>query len=163
MTDMNDMTNVLDPVRRLYALSAGVRGARVSEGEIDAPFDVVWPLLADLDGEFGRLVPDLRRLRVVRVEGDRVEAVARSRFGMRARFDGVRRPGWIWLQSRFVLVGVAATATPDGHRTRVAFTGGVRIPGRAALVPVGVGRAGRRVLARLAVRVRPQSPGEPPP
>ncbi|MDP5312707.1 hypothetical protein [Streptomyces poriferorum] len=28
-------------------------------------------------------------------------------------------------------------------------TGGVRVPGRTALVPVGVGRAGRKVLGRL--------------
>ncbi|WP_406517854.1 hypothetical protein [Streptomyces sp. NBC_00826] len=73
---------------------------------------------------------------------------------MHARFHGVRRPGWLWLQSRFVLIGLAAapSLTTDGH-TRVAFTGGVRLPGRAALVPIGVSRAGRRVLDRLAVRV----------
>ncbi|MCX4823808.1 hypothetical protein OG883_28830 [Streptomyces sp. NBC_01142] len=149
---VNWPTADLDCVRRLYALAAGVRGARVSEREIAAPFDEVWPLLADLDGELGRLVPDMRRLRVVRVDGDRVEAVALSRFGMRARFDGVRRPGWIWLQSRFVLIAVAASPAGNGAATRVAFTGGVRIPGRAALIPVGVGRAGRRVLGRLATR-----------
>ena len=142
----------LDPVRRLYALAAGVRGARVTEREIPAPYEEIWPLLSDLDGELGRLVPDMRRLRVTRIDGDRVEAVARSRFGMRARFDGVRRPGWVWLQSRFVLIGVAATPSADRAATRVAFTGGIRIPGRAALVPVGVGRAGRRVLGRLAAR-----------
>lgn len=141
----------LDPVRRLYALAAGVGGARVSEREIDAPYATVWPLLADLDGELARLVPDMRRLKVTAIDGDRVKATARSRFGPVARFEGVRRPGWIWLQSRFVLFGMAATPTPDGH-TRVAFTGGVRVPGRAALIPVGVERAGRRVLDRLAVR-----------
>lgn len=66
----------------------------------------------------------------------------------------MRRPGWLWLQSRFVLIGIAAAPVPDrpGH-TLVAFTGGVRVPGRAALVPVGVRRAGRKVLARLDARV----------
>ncbi|MCG7526052.1 hypothetical protein MHW47_16580 [Streptomyces sp. OfavH-34-F] len=144
----------LDPVRRLRVLAAGVSGARVTVREIAAPCADVAPLLADVDGELARLVPDMRRLRLTRAEGDRVEAQARSRFGMRARFHGVRRPGWLWLQSRFVLIGIAAAPAPDrpGH-TLVAFTGGVRVPGRAALVPVGVGRAGRGVLARLAVRV----------
>lgn len=66
----------------------------------------------------------MRRLELTRADGDRVEAVARSRFGMHARFHGVRRPGWLWLQSRFVLIGLAAapSLTTDGH-TRVAFTG----------------------------------------
>ncbi|MFF8845919.1 hypothetical protein ACF08N_24900 [Streptomyces sp. NPDC015127] len=145
----------LDPVRRLYALAAGVRGATVSERVVAAPYAEIVPLLADVDGELARLVPDMRRLRVTREDGDRVEAVARSRFGFRARFEGVRRPGWVWLQSRFVLIGVAAAPGDAPGTTRVAFTGGVRVPGRAALVPVGVGRAGRRVLGRLAERVAP--------
>lgn len=144
----------LDPVRRLHALAAGVRGARVTTREIPAPCAAVEPLLADIGGELAFLVPDMRRLRLTRVEGDRVEAVARSRFGMHARFRGVRRPGWLWLQSRFVLIGIAAapSETTPGH-TLVAFTGGVRVPGRAALVPVGVGRAGRKVLGRLEARL----------
>lgn len=144
----------LDPVRRLHALAAGVRGARVTTREIPVPCAAVEPLLADIGGELAFLVPDMRRLRLTRVEGDRVEAVARSRFGMHARFRGVRRPGWLWLQSRFVLIGIAAapSETTTGH-TLVAFTGGVRVPGRAALVPVGVGRAGRKVLGRLEARL----------
>ncbi|MGW1183125.1 hypothetical protein ACWD7Y_17295 [Streptomyces drozdowiczii] len=144
----------LDPVRRLHVLAAGVPGARVTTREIAAPCAEVEPLLADIGGELALLVPDMRRLRLTRTDGDRVEAVARSRFGMHARFRGVRRPGWLWLQSRFVLIGIAAAPVPDrpGH-TLVAFTGGVRVPGRAALVPVGVRRAGRKVLARLDARV----------
>ncbi|WP_329591487.1 hypothetical protein OG195_24615 [Streptomyces sp. NBC_01362] len=147
-------TPEIDPVRRLHTLAAGIRGALVTTREIPAPYATVRPLLADIDGELSRLVPDMRRLELTRADGDRVEAVARSRFGMHARFHGVRRPGWLWLQSRFVLIGLAAapSLTTDGH-TRVAFTGGVRLPGRAALVPIGVSRAGRRVLDRLAVRV----------
>jgi len=147
-------TAPLDPVRRLRVLAAGVPGARVTTREIAVPCAEVEPLLADVDGELALLVPDMRRLRLTRADGDRVEAVARSRFGMHARFHGVRRPGWLWLQSRFVLIGIAATpsAARPGH-TLVAFTGGVRVPGRAALVPVGVGRAGRKVLDRLDARL----------
>ncbi|MEV6006656.1 hypothetical protein AB0M29_07605 [Streptomyces sp. NPDC051976] len=141
-----------DPVRRLHALAAGVRGARVTERVIDAPLATVWPLVADLEGEFGRIVTDMARVRVVGRDGDRLEAVARSRFGPRARFDGVLRPGWCWLQSRFLLIGIAATEAPDGLTTTVAFTGGVRLPGRAALLPLGVRAEGRRSLARLAER-----------
>ncbi|WP_369259388.1 hypothetical protein [Streptomyces sp. R35] len=137
----------LDPVRRLRVLAAGVRGAHVTEGFVAAPYDRVWALLADLEGAFGRITPDMRGLRVVRLDGVRVEALVRSKYGMRARLRGEQRPGWCWLQSRFLLIGVAAA--PDGDGTRVAFTGGVRVPGRAALVPLGVRREGERSLRRL--------------
>jgi len=137
----------LDPVRRLRVLAAGVRGAHVTEGFVPAPYDRVWALLGDLEGAFGRITPDMRGLRVVRLDGVRVEALVRSKYGMRARLRGEQRPGWCWLQSRFLLIGVAAA--PDGDGTRVAFTGGVRVPGRAALVPLGVRREGERSLRRL--------------
>jgi hypothetical protein len=138
----------LDEVRRLRVLAAGIPGAHVTERVLDAPFAQVWALLGDLEGSFGIIEPDMRHVRVTRTDGEHLEARARSRFGMRARFDGVRRPGWCWLQSRFLLIGVAAAPEPGGG-TRVAHTGGVRVPGRAALVPLGVRRAGGRALDRL--------------
>lgn len=47
----------------------------------------------------------------------------------------------------------ALAAGADGdHHTRVAMTGGVRLPGRAALLPFGVDRAARQSLRRLANR-----------
>ncbi|WP_306185168.1 hypothetical protein [Streptomyces sp. MK5] len=58
------------------------------------------------------------------------------------------RAGWCWLQSRFLLIGMAAT--PEGPGTRVAFTGGVRLPSRAALAPLGVRREGARSVEKLA-------------
>jgi hypothetical protein len=142
----------LDPVRRLRVLAAGVRGARIAERVLPAGFDQVWAALSDLDGEFCRIQPDMYRVRVLRVDGERVEALAYSRFGMRARFHGVLRPGWCWLQSRFLLVGMAAHAEPGGG-TRVALTGGIRVPGRAALVPIGVERESQRTLDRLTRRL----------
>ncbi|MFD9487396.1 hypothetical protein [Streptomyces sp. NPDC059991] len=140
-------TTDLDPVRRLHALAGGIRGAHVTEAHIDASFERVWALLDDLEGTFGQVVPDMERLCVVRRQGERVEALARSKYGMRARLRGVQRPGWCWLQSRFLLLGVAAA--PDGQGTRVAFTGGVRLPARAALIPLGVRREGSRSVQRL--------------
>ncbi|WP_327355963.1 hypothetical protein [Streptomyces sp. NBC_01304] len=148
-------TTDLDPVRRLHALAAGVRGAQVSERLIEAPFDQVWPILADLEGELGRVLPDMRGVRITHRNGEQVTAVAHSKYGFRARLAGVQRPGWCWLQSRFLLVGVAAVA--EGPDTRVALTGGVRVPGRAALVPVGVGLSGRRSLDRLGSLFSPPS------
>ncbi|MET8745692.1 hypothetical protein [Streptomyces sp. NPDC004728] len=137
----------LDPVRRLHVLAGGIRGAYVTEAHMDAPFERVWALLGDLEGAFGQVVPDMERLRVVCRQGELVEALAHSRYGMRARLRGVQRPGWCWLQSRFLLLGVAAA--PEGRGTRVAFTGGVRLPAQAALIPLGVRREGSRSVQRL--------------
>ena len=141
-------TTGLDPVRRLHVLAAGISGAHVTEAYVDAPFARVWSLLGDLEGGFGQVVPDMERLRVTGRHGERVEARVISKYGPRARLRGVQRPGWCWLQSRFLLIGVAAA--PEGTGTRVAFTGGVRVPSRAALVPVGVRREGARSVERLA-------------
>lgn len=144
-------TAELDPVRRLAVLAAAIPGARVATRVISAPFDDVWAVMSDLEGALGRFQPELRRLRVTRADGERLEALARSRLGMRARFDVVLRPGWCWMRSRFLLVGMAARPDPAG--TMVALTGGVRVPGRAALVPLFVGLANRRAADRLAALV----------
>lgn len=141
----------LDPVRRLAVLAAAIPGARVASRIVAAPFDEVWAVMSDLEGELGRFQADLRRVRVTHRDGGRLEAVARSRWGMRARFEVRLSPGWCWMQSRFLLIGMAAR--PDGSGTLVALTGGIRVPGRAALVPVLVGFANRRAADRLAARV----------
>ncbi|MFI6580888.1 hypothetical protein [Embleya sp. NPDC050493] len=141
----------VDAVARLRTLTAAIPGARVVEGVVPAPFADVWAVMGDLEQGFGRFQPDMRHVRVSRRDGDRVEAYARSRYGMRARFDGILRPGWCWLQSRFVIIGMAAVAEHD--TTRVALTGGVRVPGRAAIVPIGTERELRLALARLHTAV----------
>ena len=138
----------IDQIARLRALAAGVRGAAVTERTVAAGFDAVWALLSDFEGSFGLIEPDMRNVRVVAAGDGRVELLARSRFGMLARLVGVHRPGWFWAQSRFLVIGMAAAPAPGGA-TRVALTGGIRIPGRAALAPVGVRRAARGALDRL--------------
>jgi hypothetical protein len=147
----------LDAVRRLRVLAAPIRGATVTERVVDGSVERVWALLSDLEGSFCDIQPDMRKVRVLHRDGDRLVALANSRYGMRARFDGVLRPGWCWLQSRFLLIGMAAAAEPGGG-TRVALTGGVRVPGRAALVPIGVRREAERALDRLQRRLGANEP-----
>jgi hypothetical protein len=151
-------TSELDDVRRLRVMAAAIPGAWVAERTMDADIGEVWAVMGDLEGEFTRFQPDMRRLRVTRVDGERLEAVAHSRYGMRARFDGVLRPGWCWLQSRFLIIGMAATAAEHGG-TRIALTGGVRVPGRAAIVPIGARRELRHAMNRLEARLRDRHPG----
>ncbi|MFC1432996.1 hypothetical protein ACEZDB_20340 [Streptacidiphilus sp. N1-3] len=138
-----------DQVRRLRVLAAGISGARVAERLIPAPFERVWAIVADLENEFGTFEPDMRRV-VVRQVGDRTEAYAQGRLGLRARFDVDLELGWCWMQSRFLMIGIAAAPAPGG--TLVAATGGIRVPGRAALLPVTALPANRRALRRLAAR-----------
>jgi hypothetical protein len=146
----------LDPVRRLAVLAAAIPGAVVASRIVAAPFDEVWAVMSDLEGDFGRFQADLHRVRVTRRDGERLEAVARSRWGMRARFEVLLRPGLCWMQSRFLLIGMAARPDPAG--TLVALTGGIRVPGRAALLPVLVGWANRRAADRLAALVIARRP-----
>ncbi|GGT77576.1 hypothetical protein GCM10010207_87430 [Streptomyces atratus] len=53
------------------------------------------------------------------------------------------------MQSRFLLLVLGVAAAPEGPGTRVAFTGGVRLPTHAALIPLGVRREGSRSVQRL--------------
>ena len=149
MTDTAD----LDSVRRLHVMAASIPGAHLTERVVPAPFDAVWGVMSDLEGSFGAFQPDMRSVRVTRRDGDRLEVLARSHFGLRARFDVVLQPGWCWMQSRFVIIGMAAAAALPGG-TRIALTGGVRIPGRAAILPLLVKREGATSMRRLTDLVR---------
>jgi hypothetical protein len=91
---------------------------------------------------------DMNSIESMERDADRLRMLVRSRWGLRAQLEGTVHPGWCWLQSRFLLIGMAAALEPAGG-TRVALTGGVRIPGRAALIPLGVRRESTKSLNRL--------------
>lgn len=150
----------LDTIRRLRALAAAVPGAFVAETTLDAPFEQVWAVAADLEHELPAYLPDVRSFTITGRDGERLQAYARGYAGLRARFDIVLRPGWCVMRSRFLLGGLAAV--PDGQRTRFAFLGGVHIPAQRAAAPALaiVGNwAAPRVLSRFADRVHQRDPG----
>lgn len=145
----------LDAIRRLRVLEAAVPGAVAAETTLDAPFDRVWAVAADLERELPRYLRDVRSLHITRTDGERLEAYARGYAGLRARFDIVLRPGWCVMRSRFLLGAMAAV--PDGERTRFAFLAGVHIPAQPIAAPLlaAIGRlAAPRVLANFSERVR---------
>jgi hypothetical protein len=128
-------------------MASAIPGAAVVERTIAVPFDRVWDVAGDLEEGFARYQTDMRKLRVVAGRGEHFVATARSRFGFRARLSVILRPGWCWMQSRFLLVGVAASPCPEG--TLVALTGGVRVPGHAMIIPVLARHESAHALRRL--------------
>ncbi|MEU4195789.1 hypothetical protein AB0E69_28065 [Kribbella sp. NPDC026611] len=137
----------LTDVERFRALAAGVPGAVVTERVLQEEPDQVKALLADLD-TFAAIQADLTSATLLEQDGDRVVVLARGKRGQRARLTGQLRPGWCWLQSRFLIIGMAAAPEPGGG-TRVALTGGIRVPGRAAIVPIRVRQESTKTLDRL--------------
>jgi hypothetical protein len=140
----------LDPVRRLRVLAAAIPGCVLLERVVPAPFEAVWAVAADLERELPRYQPHVRAFRITRVEGDRLQGLASGYGGLRARFDAVLRPGWCWMQSRFLLFGLAAVPVPGG--TLLARAGSSRAPGTALLRPLRA-RGLARELDRLEQRV----------
>lgn len=141
----------IDPVRRLLALAAGIPGGVVVEAIIPAPFERVWGIAGDLEREVARSEWHVRSLRIIRRDGDRLEALVVGPAGVRDRFAAVLRPGWCVMQGRALWIGMAATPAPGG--TRFALAAGLRVPGAGRLRPLvrrGVDRSLRRLARRLA-------------
>ena len=142
----------LTDVERFRALAAGVPGAAVTERVLPQDPEQVAQMLADLD-VFAEIHADLVKATLEKRDGDRVVVRARGARGQRARLEGQLRPGWCWLQSRFLIIGMAVAAEP-GCGTRVALTGGIRVPGRAAIVPIRVRQESNKTLDRLQELLR---------
>ncbi|MEU8122647.1 hypothetical protein AB0C21_28390 [Spirillospora sp. NPDC049024] len=143
----------LDPVRHLRVMAASIPGAAYAELVLARSVNEVWAVAGDLETEFPMLLGDVRAMSIAHADGEHLEAIAVGRLGQRARFDVVLRPGWCWMQSRFLHGGMAAA--PEGDGTRVAFLGALRIPGvRLAGPIVRRLRLGNRVLHRLEARLQ---------
>ncbi len=146
----------LDPVRRLQVIAATTPGVIYADQHIPAPFGTVWAVASDLENELPRIIPDVRSFEITGSAAGRLRARARSRIGLRARFDVVLRPGWCLMQSRFLVFGMAAVPEADG--TRFAGLAALRIPGARLLAPVNqrllTQQLGHGAIGRLAERVR---------
>ncbi|MFC9673348.1 hypothetical protein [Streptomyces sp. NPDC056949] len=133
--------NAPDTVARLRVLAAGLRAPLYAEARIALPFDQVWAVIADLEGELPHLISFVREFDVPPGDSERKAAQAVDVLGLRGPFDVRLSPGWCLMQSRLVTMGMAAT--PDGTGTRLAVCGAAR---PAALGPVQ--RVYRRLLGK---------------
>lgn len=118
-------TDVLDPVRRLRILAGAHPGCCLVETVIPAPFERVWKIAGDLEHGVPRYERTIRTVTVTGY-GERVTVTTRDLTGRRRSFFAILRPGWCWMQSGQLLVGIAAR--PEGDGTRLAHLEGVRSP-----------------------------------
>jgi hypothetical protein len=144
----------VDAVQRLRVMAAATDAPMYVEEVIDAPFDTVWPIASDLEGELPRMVRAMRSFTIMDRQADTMTARAVSKVGHRADFDVVLRPGWCLMQSKYVIGGMAAVA--EGNRTRFAVLGASRMVKGAAprrfLSPAGR-NMGRSMLRKLRRRL----------
>ncbi|MBB6400288.1 hypothetical protein BKA00_007202 [Actinomadura coerulea] len=148
----------LDTVRHLRVMAASLPGATYAEKVLARSLEEVWAVAGDLETGFPMLLGDVRTMRIAHADGERLEVIAVGRLGQRARFDVVIRPGWCWMQSRFLHGGMAAA--PEGEGTRVAFLGALRIPGMRLADPIlRTLPLGGRVLRRLEARLQARAAG----
>ena len=124
----------LDPVRRLRILVAALPQAAFRERVLDAPFDDVWGVASDLERNTALWKTDVRAVRVLQRDGERLEVELRSYLGIRLRLRAVLRSGWCVMQGPLLVVGMAAAA--DGARTRFAHFQALSLPGSRVLRPV---------------------------
>lgn len=117
---------------RLRVLSAGLRAPLYVERRIGLPFDQVWAVVADLEGELPHLLSFVREFRVTPGDSARKTARAVDVMGLRGDFEVRLGRGWCLMQSRLVTMGMAAEPDGDGG-TRFAVCGAIR---PAALGPV---------------------------
>jgi len=145
----------LDPIRRLQVIAATTPGVIYAEDHIAAPFGEVWAVASDLENELPRIT-HVRSFEMTEPAAGRLQGLAQSRLGMRARFDIVLRPGWCLMQSRFLIFGMAAV--PEAGGTRFAGLAALHLPGARVLAPVNrrllAQRLGHDAIGRLSERIR---------
>jgi hypothetical protein len=118
----------LDAVARLRAIAAGLPHLGYRERTIEAPFDVVWSILGDLEGGVPRFDHYVRWIRITQRDGERLKLTSNGLLGVPMRFEAVYRSGWCVMRSREAEVGMAA-APLGPERTRVGHFEGSRFLG----------------------------------
>ena len=133
--------SALDPVRRLRVLAASLPGCAIVEQVFDAPFELAWGFLSDLERSVPEFDTEVARLVIHDRRDDqgqvRLSATAWARPWLPGLpLDVALEEGFCWMAAprRTFVVGMAAV--PDGRRTRYAHLEGtaLRLPGLAQAV-----------------------------
>jgi hypothetical protein len=151
-------TAVLGPNGRAHALAAGLPGAVLQEGTIDAPYDRVWGFVSDLERSVPEFDDVVARLRIQARDGSRLRIRTRASWrmaGLPLDFDVDLEDGWCWMVSRPRIYVVAMAAEPDPDdpgRTRYVHLEGLARGGRglAPLLRATRWRSRRHVASDVA-------------
>ena len=109
---------IIDPVRRLSVIAAGVHDATLVEAVLDAPYAAVWKLAGDLEEGVPRFEPSVAAVQIVERAGERLRIVVQTARGLHIPMAVVLRDGYCLMQSPEVSIGMAARA--EGDKTRFA-------------------------------------------
>lgn len=104
---------LLDPVLRLRVLAAALPGAVVAERTLNATFDQVWRVVADLETMASRYERNVSAVEVISREGERAQVLVTVPGG-RTETMAVRIvSGWCLMHSPSTVVAFAARAAGD--------------------------------------------------
>jgi hypothetical protein len=164
MSDSNDQTAnatqhpgwpiaELDPIRRLNVLATAVPGFVMAERHIPHNLASVWGIASDLEQTFPQLGGGyVTSLRIVEQQGEHIIADVRGKYGLHDTFRITLRPGWCWMEGKFLIAAMAAR--PEGESTRFAWASQITVPGGRFLTPLAT-MSLRRTLVRLEHLVSP--------
>ncbi len=145
----------LNPLQRLRIISDTIGSVVYAERHIPAPYQQVWAVVSDLEGQLPRLITGLSSFQIVGTAGNRLKARGVGVAATRAFFDVVLDDGWCLMQSRLIVGGMAAL--PEGDGTRLAVFGGLRNRYARSLLrplrPVG-GMRGRAMIDKVERQLR---------
>jgi hypothetical protein len=124
----------LGPIARARVLGASVPSAAWAEGILEAPYEVAWPWVADLEMSVPRFDTQVRRLHVGErraEDGAEILRITASTFGIPVPFTVRLEDGFCLMQARARLYMVLMAAEPhdDGTRTRFFHLEAIPLPG----------------------------------
>jgi hypothetical protein len=128
----------MGPIARASALGASISSAAWVEGILDAPYDVVWPWVSDLETSVPLFDTQVNKLRVLErraEDGAERLRITASSFGVAVPFTVRLEDGFCLMQARARLYMVLMAAAPhdDGTRTRFFHLEAVPLPGTGFL------------------------------
>jgi hypothetical protein len=128
----------LDPIGRAKVLAATIHSAAFHQGVIDAPYDVVWPWVIDLERSTPRFDSQVDRV-VIRHREEQRDV---THLRMSATSHGISLPFRVRIEdgfclmrgmARLYLVVMAAVPEDGGERTRFLHMEAIPLPGTGRL------------------------------
>lgn len=108
----------LDSIDRLHVIAAALDDAVLVECVLDASYDAVWRLAADLEHGVPQFEPAVQAVEILERDGESLRVLVHTTRGSELAMDVILRDGYCLMQSDPVAVGMAAR--PEAGKTRFA-------------------------------------------